>query len=504
MKIATIEQMKAIDKSTINHFGVASLALMENAGRALAEYAATQTGSRFVIICGKGNNGGDGSVAARHLHNYGGDVTLMLLAKPTELSGDELINFKAAEKNGVKIIIGLDNNIINGCDIIIDALLGIGAKGAPLGNVKNAIEAINNADKIVVSADVPSGINANTGAVEGVCVRASATVTFGLGKPGLFLYPGTEYAGEIIVQDISLAKRAIENENITTFVTKHAIIPKRIENSHKGTYGKVLAVCGCKNYTGAAYLSALAALKAGCGVVTLGIPNCIYGVLAQKLTEVVFLPLEDENGTISQSCIPDLQRAIHRHDVIICGCGLGSSSGVKKAITHIIKTSKVPVVLDADGINAIADDINVLKEKKCELVVTPHLGEMSRLTGFDISSIQNNAVTVAKDFAREYNVIVAQKGANSIVVLPNGELYINTNGNSGMATAGSGDVLTGIIGAFSAQGLPLSQAVISGVFIHGMCGDFAAKQIGKYGMLASDILKSIPHILKEMSNTNEK
>lgn len=496
--------MKEIDRSTINDYGVPSAVLMENAGRAVAKYAVSFNKSNFCVICGKGNNGGDGVVAARHLHNMGMNVTLMLIGSPKDLSGDALVNFISAKKIGVNIKIGLDENVLSDCDIIIDALLGIGINGAPRGETENAIKAINRSGKFVISADLPSGVNADSGAVLGECVFANVTVTFGLFKPGLVLYPGAEYAGKVILKEISLAKPAIEKQNITTFITDCAILPKRTENSHKGTFGKVFAVCGSKSYTGAAYLSSLAALKSGCGMVTLGVPDCISNIMAHKLTEVIILSFISEKGLLNAECVEALEAEAKKSNAIICGCGLGRSAELEKVVAHIIKTADAPLVLDADGINAISGSKELLKEKRCEMIVTPHIGEMSRLTGISPLEIQNNTVEVAKNFAREYNVITVLKCANSIVALPNGEIHINIKGNSGMATAGSGDVLAGIIASFAAQGLSPSQAAISGVYIHALSGDYAAKRLGRHGMLAGDILNSIPFVLKEALTQERK
>ncbi|MCK9479908.1 MAG: NAD(P)H-hydrate dehydratase [Firmicutes bacterium] len=502
MRIATAAQMKKIDELTINDYGIPGIALMENAGRAVAEHSATH-GKSFCVVCGKGNNGGDGFVAARHLHNSGATVTILLMCDPEELSGNAFINFSAAKKIGIKIKNGFDEADLAGCDVVIDALLGIGAVGAPRGKVKSAIDAINRSGKYVISVDIPSGMNPDSGVVEGGCVRANSTLTFGLFKWGLLLYPAAEYAGEVTLCNISFAEPAIQRQNITAFVTENACLTKRFKNSHKGTYGKVFAICGSINYTGAAYLSSLAALKSGCGVVTLGAADCISDIMACKLNEAIIIPLKSSNGMLSYGCIDALGKELKKADAILCGCGLGRSDDLEKIVSHIIETSQAPLILDADGINAIADNKSILKRKKCKLAITPHIGEMSRLTGISPLEIQNNAVAVAKNFACEYNVITVLKGANSIVALPNGDIHLNTGGNSGMATAGSGDVLAGIIASFAAQGLALSQAAISGVYIHALSGDCAAEQFGQHGMLASDILNSIPFTLKKIGDTHD-
>lgn len=500
MKAANIRQMQSIDRISIDEYGILGTVLMENAGRAVAEHAAALGAESYAVLCGKGNNGGDGSVAARHLFNMGKKVTLMLIGKPDELSNDAKNNFQTAQKIGISTVIGLNKKILKESDIIIDALLGIGAKGAPAGEIKKAISAINDSKKTVIAVDVPSGINADSGAVEGECVHADLTVTFGLLKIGLVCYPAAQYAGKVKVCDISFAPQAVLRQNIEVFTVDCAVIPKRERLSHKGTFGKVLAICGSAEYTGAAYLSATAALKSGCGLVTLGVPQSISGIMAQKLTEVITMPLGDINGKLSAGCIPLIADAIKECSSIICGCGLGQSDDITEAVMHIISESKKPIVLDADGINAIAGHKDILKKKNCDIIITPHIGEMSRLTGRKTEYIMNNFMPVAKDFAREYNVITVLKGANTVIALPDGKIYINTKGNSGMATAGSGDVLAGIIGSFVAQGLPPWQAAVSGVYIHSSAGDMAAKKLGEHGMIAGDILDNIPYVIREEVN----
>lgn len=498
MRAANTGQMREIERMTINEYGISGTVLMENAGRAVAECAASYNAERYTVVCGKGNNGGDGCVAARHLYNMGKQVTIMMIGRPEELSGDARLNYEIAKKIGIDIEEGLKEDTLKNSDVIIDALIGIGIKGAPRGEIKEAIISINRSGKKVVAIDVPSGVNTDTGAVEGECVRADDTVTFGVHRLGLACCPGAQYAGRVHVRDISFARQAIDRQGIDVFITEKADIPKRRPDSHKGTYGRVFALCGSTGYTGAAYLSALAALKTGCGLVTLGVPAGIYGILAQKLTEVITLPLNDHNGKLSADCLPCVDGAVMGADAVICGCGLGRSADIERVVGHIIQNSRAPVVLDADGINAIASRKDILKAKKCDVIITPHMGEMSRLTGIDVCDIQNNAPVVAKAFALEYNVITVLKGSNSIVAFPNGRLHINTNGNSGMATAGSGDVLAGIIASLAAQGLTPEQAAVNGVFLHAEAGDLAAERLGQHGMVAGDILNSIPYVLKEV------
>ena len=501
MKAASVSQMRAIDNSTINKYGIAGSVLMENAGVCVINEVLENTSSNsFVVLCGKGNNGGDGSVVARHLYNKGKKVVLVLVANEENLSGDAKTNFNIARKIGVPIEIGLTDNAkmaISSCEVIIDALLGIGTTSNPREKVAQAIEIINNANKIVFAVDVPSGINSDTGEVYNPCVKANFTITFGLYKIGLACYPAREYAGRVKVCDISFAQKAIDDENINVNIIEEAQLPPRTQNTHKGSFGRVFALAGSIGFTGAAYLTVTAAMRTGCGLATLGIPYSLNSILEQKLTEVMTLPLADNDGVLSKDALCGIKRAMIGSDVIICGCGLGNNEDIYEIVAELIKTSQIPIVLDADGINALKGHTDILKGKNCEIVITPHIGEMARITGLSIEQVKSNTLQVAQSFATEYNIVTVLKSAHTIVALPNGEAYINIYGNSGMATAGSGDVLAGIIGSLIAQGVPPIRAATNGVYIHSRAGDIAAQKLGEHSLLATDILDNISNVGRE-------
>jgi len=489
--------MQNIDKMSIEHFGIPSVVLMENAGSAFCDELLKRTNAKnFAVLCGKGNNGGDGSVVARHLFNKGKDVMLIILKD--NLSGDALINFNIAKSIGVPIEIGITDTAkeyIKNCDVIVDALLGIGVKSEPYGDIKTAITLINGANKPVFSVDMPSGISADTGEIFGECVQADVTVTFGLYKIGLACYPARAMAGEVVVRDISFAPGAIESQNIKVNITDCIKLEKRMQDTHKGSFGKAFVLAGSAGFTGAAYLSSTAALKTGCGTVTLGIPKSLNPIMEQKLTEVMTLPLADNKGVLCAEALPEIDVAIKKSDVIICGCGLSNNSDISEIIAYILKNAKVPVVLDADGINALKGNLNLLKNANA--VLTPHIGEMARLIDKDIQYVKNNTLTVAQSFAAEYNVVMVLKNAHTIIALPDGNTYINIFGNAGMATAGSGDVLTGIIGGLIGEGLPPSTAAVYGVHIHAKCGDAAAQEVGQRALTATDILNNITNLEKK-------
>ena len=497
MLLANAEQAKRIDEITIEEYGVPGIALMENAGAAVARRALELSGTKYAVVCGKGNNGGDGFVAARHLFSRGARVVVVLYADEELLSGDAAVNFDALKKLGVPVVDDLPSD----ANVIIDAVLGIGAKGAPDGEAERAIDAINNAVGTVLSIDVPSGLDCSNGNAEGRCVQADVTVTFGVNKIGLAVYPGAQYAGRVIVEEISFAPQSVERQNITVRTIDEVRLPRRAQNGHKGSFGQVLALCGSEEYTGAAYLASTTALKSGCGLVRLGTPRTAHLALAQKLTEVIVMPLDDRDGKLSAEVADEIVKAMSGADAIICGCGLGQSDDIIEIVKSVIENADCPLVLDADGINALAADLSVLKgERRGDIVITPHLGEMSRLIGAPISEIQKDVVGVAKSFACEYNVVTVLKSAATAVALPNGEVYVNTGGNSGMATAGSGDVLAGLIGGFIAQGVTPSEAAVAGVYIHSLAGRKAAAMMGEHGMLASDILNEIPFAIKDIYN----
>ncbi len=496
MKAANVAQMRAIEERTITEYGIPGLVLMENAGGAVAVAAVAAGGDSFTVVCGRGNNGGDGFVAARRLFAMGKSVGVVLVADEEALSGYALVNYDILKKLGVRIDKWSDGGVMLGADVVIDALLGIGAKGAPRGDVGEAVRLINASGKTVVSVDVPSGVNADTGAADGDCVRADVTVTFGLNKIGLVCCPGAEYAGRVSVCDISFAPQAIEAQDISVNIVNKINLPKRSRSTHKGSFGRVFALCGSQGFAGAAALSSQAALRTGCGLVTLGIPFSLSDVMAAKLTEVITLPLAEREGRLSSECIPIIDRTVAQSDAVVCGCGLGKSGDVTEVVSHLVRTSDIPVVLDADGINALVGHKDILRHTAAETVVTPHLGEMARLLGTTVREVQNDVVGVAKAFAAEYNVVTVLKSASTVVALPDGAAYINTAGNSGMATAGSGDVLSGVIASLIAQGLPPAEAAVSGVLIHARAGDFACAKLGEHGMLAGDILSSVPDVMR--------
>ena len=401
--------------------------------------------------------------------------------------------------------------IINSFDLIIDAIFGTGIKGQVTGIAKDIIQFINEASKYVVSIDIPSGIDADTGQICGICVKANETITFGLPKVGTVLHPGKDYTGKLSIVDISIPESIINDENIKlNMIDREQIIdliPERKENSHKGDYGKVFIVAGSIGMTGAAVLASEAAIKSGTGLVTTACPAIINDILEVKMTEVMTYPLMDNGtGTLQEECVEQIIDRMNKSDVMLFGPGLSLNGDILKILDVIISKSDIPLILDADGINALSMNINILNKLKCPMVITPHPGEMSRLTGLTVSELEKKRIETASTFSKKWNIIVVLKGSATVIACPEGDAYINTTGNPGMATAGSGDVLAGIIASLMGQGLNEKNAAVLGVFIHGLAGDKAQKTKGMHGLVASDIINEIPQALDELyrGKTNVK
>jgi len=512
MKILTQQEMRKLEKIAIDDYQMTSRLLMENAGRSIFDYirSLNQNFSKVIILSGLGNNGGDGFVLARQLYNKDIPFELFIIGDAEKIKGDALLNLNILKKLDVDINMIEDKykirsleQIIDKNDLIIDAILGIGINGPVRELASEVIEVINSSHNMVISIDLPSGVSSDAATIENIAVKADATVTLGLPKFGNILFPGANYNGNVVVGDVGIsAKIADAIESRTFIITRKLIkeyIPKRIADSHKGTYGKASVIAGSRGLSGAAILTCLAALNSGVGIIELFIPESIDLIISTKVVEIITKPLkETPNGLLDLSSISSVVKGIEESDVVAIGPGCGNSNELFELVKQVINTSNSPVVIDADGLNALAKNIEVLKDNKSQIVLTPHLGEMSRLINQPIEEIKRNKINIVKEFSKEYDVILVLKGARTIIGLPSGEIYININGNSGMSTAGSGDILTGLIGSLIAQGVEPDKAALLGVFIHGYSGDLVAEEKGEYGMLAEDIVKSIGQVFKEL------
>ncbi len=522
MKLVTSSQMRNIDKKTIEGIGISGLELMEKAGKGVALAAKEMLGDvknkKVLIFCGRGNNGGDGFVVGRYLSEWGAEVEFYLTADRGEVRGDAKTNLEKAGKMGLPITEVLEKEEVPSkieADLIVDALFGTGFTGEIAGYLRDIVELISSSCAPVLSVDIVSGLHADTGQFTGLCIKAQRTVTMALPKIGHFFFPGKGVSGQVSVVDIGVPPHVVEEENINlnliTEVEVKAMLPRRPGDAYKGTCGRVILIAGSTGMTGAASLASLSSLRAGAGMAILGIPQTLNPILETKLTEVMTKPLPDvrKKGALALRGLGEIRELLKWGDCCAIGPGLGQHFETIELVRRLISKINMPTVIDADGLNAIAKDTSILKECQAPLILTPHIGELSRLNGMPTSEIARDRITCASDFAKEYNCILVFKGAPTIISEPSGQTYVNPTGNAGMATAGSGDVLTGIIVGLLAQMLILRKAknpadeiqkimidsACAGVYIHGLTGDLAKQEKGEMGMIAGDMMEKIPDTL---------
>lgn len=515
MKAALAAQMRRIDQLAGEYYGLPSVVLMENAGAQVAAVIKTALGGRVAekkvcIFAGKGNNGGDGFVAARHLLGGGAKVRVFIIGAKGEITGDAATNLTVLERMGADCLAVANERdwdkitlAVTFADCLVDALVGTGFRGLLQGDMARAVQAINAADCPVVAVDVPSGVHADTGQVQGVAVRADHTVTFGLPKPGLFLYPGAAHTGQLHLADIGLPPALLEDGSIQQQSIDAALVrsllPKRPPDAHKGTNGRVLVMAGAPGYTGAAALAAEGALRAGAGLVTLVVAAGLYPIMAAKLTEVITRPVpEEKSGVLGRGAVPAVLDLAARHDVLALGPGLGRERETQAAVLDIVREAPCPLVIDADGLNALVGHTDILPQARAVPVLTPHPGEMARLLGMTAAQVNADRLGVARQAAATWGSIVVLKGAGTVVAYPDGEAFINTCGGPVLATAGTGDVLTGMIAALIGQGLSSHAAAVAGVYLHGLAGDMAGHASGGVGVGARDVARTVPLAIKAL------
>jgi NAD(P)H-hydrate epimerase len=504
MRVATAREMRDIDKAAIRGFGIGSPILMERAGLSVAsKIAELYPKKKIIALCGSGNNGGDGIAAARNLHNMGFRAAILMLADKKALSPGCAAQYEIAKRCGVPIGFrkSLSEKDIHGA-VVIDAVFGIGLARPVKGSIAAVFDLINKSQTPVVSVDISSGISSDTGEVMGEAIKAACTITFGLPKRGHFLYPGAEYTGRLFIEDIGFPSQLLVSERIKSSLIGEdimSLIPQRQRYSHKGDYGHVLIIAGSRGKTGAALMAAKACLRSGAGLVTLGVPGSLMDIFQGRVVEEMTLPLPDDGkGMLSAKAVPDiLNFAASKADIIAIGPGIGVSQDTEKIISELILKSPLPLVIDADGINSLNNAKKVLKGAKSPVVLTPHPGEMARLLKNSAGDIEKNRVETAISFAKDTGSYLVLKGAPAIVASPEGRAFINTTGNPGMATAGSGDVLTGIISSLLGQGLNPLNASTLGVYLHGRAGDMAAEDKGEHCLIASDIIAFLPDAFRQ-------
>lgn len=504
MKVSTVNELRSLDREAINTFSIPEDTLMENAGLSVYFTILKEFGvedRKFSIFCGAGNNGGDGLVVARKLHSSGGRVRVFL-------SGDES-KFKGAAKRNLQILSKLPIEIrkidsiqdvksaVDDSDAIIDAILGTGLTRDISGLCKDVIQMINESHKTVFSIDIPSGINGDTGAIKGAAVKADYTVTFGLPKIGNILYPGYEHCGKLYVSHISFPPILYSSDSIKIEISSLSELPERDRTAHKGDFAEVLFIAGASAYFGAPYFSSLSFLKAGGGYSRLATPLSLSPFLASKGSEIVFVPqTETPSGSISLENKNRLLELAENMDMVVIGPGLSLNKETQQLVRELIPLISKPLLIDGDGLTAISNDMQLIKTRKAETILTPHMGEMSRIAGMKTEEIKENKIGILQQMARELNATIVLKGAHSLIGYPDETVSINMSGNSGMATAGSGDVLTGTIAGMFGLGLSLRNAVRMGVFIHGLSGDLAATNKGEDGITAQDIMDYLPISIK--------
>lgn len=488
------KQMKMCEKNTIQHFGVPSLVLMERAALGVTEEIErhTQPGSKVLLVCGTGNNGGDGLAVGRLLRQKGYEITLVIPGDWSKVSVETAKQMEICRAYEMEMRKEIPQEKF---DVVVDALFGIGLSRELQGSYFEIVKQMNELNAWKVAVDISSGIHADTGAVMGIAFHADMTVTFAFQKLGMLLYPGAAYSGEVKVKDIGITAESFLEEKPVNYEMEQEDfekVPKRCDYSNKGTYGKVLVVAGHKNMAGAAFLSGKAAYATGAGLVKIYTEEANRTIIQQLLPEAILDTYETE-----QKQEEVLKKNIEWANVIVAGPGIGTGKTAEETIRIVLETAEVPVILDADGLNIVARHKEWLKEAKQRIIVTPHLGEMARLTEKSIFDIQKQLLQVACEFAEEYNVICVLKDARTITALPEGTAFINTSGNNGMSTAGAGDVLTGVIAGLIAQKMEPIQAAPFGVYLHGAGADWIGEQTGTYGMMAQDIIEGVRQVMKE-------
>jgi NAD(P)H-hydrate epimerase len=514
MKVVIAKEMQNIDRKAIEEYGLPGIVLMENAGNGVVSSLLKRfpdiQNKKVGVFAGKGNNGGDGLAITRLLTDKGIATVVYLLSKKDMLKGDAKTNLEKAEEMGVKIfeITSLDDfkavkdNILKN-DIFIDAIFGTGLNSGVKGYYADVIRFINSSGKFILSIDIPSGLSSDTGEIIGEHIKAGMTVSLCLPKIGEIMYPAAEYAGDLEVVDIGIPESIINKEDIKINLIEERYIvkmlPKRRPDTHKGTYGHLVVIAGSRGKGGAAALSSLSALRAGAGLVTLALPECLNVSFEAAIPEVMTLPLPDtDEGTINESAFDMLIEFLEGKSAVLIGPGITTNHSTSSLIKNLIKKLSCPMLIDADGLNIVADEIKLLKGKKSPVIVTPHPGEMAKLLNTTSKKVQGDRIGAGRRLATKYGIYVILKGARTIIATPDGDVYINPTGNPGMATAGTGDVLSGIIAGFLCQGLSAKDSSILGVYLHGMAGDISASNLSQTALIASDLIRALPEVIKRI------
>ena len=501
MKLADAKKLMEADKEAVD-FGITEYKLMERAAKKVAEAAAELAGPTnhsCAVFCGAGNNGGDGMGAAIEMRNKGFLVRVYLLGDSVNMSAESHEMMEQLERIGVRIE-GLNASspntvdFIKSCGVIIDALFGTGLSREIMDMNLVAVRLINSSSAPVVSVDIASGVEADTGRILGEAVKADVTVTFTLAKVGHFVSPGSTKRGRLIVEDIGLPRKLVNQaaSKYNAMTLSEMFIPERNQDTAKWDYGRVLVVAGSVGCTGAPIMASRAAVRTGAGLVFLAVPDDVYDICAVKSDEVMVTPFPSRDGCFSTKAIDKIKEKLVGCNVCLLGPGLGRRGDTTALVHELVHTCKVPLIIDADGINAVSVNIDVLKEATCPVIITPHEREFIRMGG----DLSEGRLKGAIKFAQQYNCAVLLKGSGTITALPNGAAFVNTTGNAGMAKGGSGDVLAGMVAALIGQKYPPAQAAVYGAFLHGLAGDLCANELTEYAMTPMDMLNYVPQAFK--------
>ena len=536
-KVVTTEEMRCFERET-DASGLSYATMMENAGRAVAQTIEGRTdvaNKRVLVLAGPGNNGGDGLVAARHLHDAGAQATLYLWKRRTE--DDE--NFRLTQERAIPLVraeeddgLGRLRDLVSQADVIVDAFLGTGIERPIEGLLKKILEVVaeeverrrtTGYPPLVVAVDVPTGLNCDSGALDPAALPADLTVTFAFPKRGQYLFPGAEAVGELIVADIGIAPSLAEEVpvEVATTAMVRALLPRRPLGAHKGTFGKAMVVAGSVNYTGAAYLASAAATRVGAGLVTLALARSLHPILASKLTEVTFLVLPEDLGVVAPAGVKLLIEKLPDYDALLLGPGLTREEPAVKFVHRLLRvearktkprigfvageeemaaeeTALPPLIIDADGLNALAQAAEWWEHLRGPAILTPHPGEMARLTGSTVAEVEADRMGVAQSMAQKWGQVVILKGAYTLVAAPDGRVVINPFANPGLASGGTGDVLAGAVVGLLAQGLAPFEAALVGATLHGLAGEMARQELGDAGMVAGDLLPRLPLAIRRL------
>jgi hydroxyethylthiazole kinase-like uncharacterized protein yjeF len=515
MRLVRSSEMKEMDRLTIQDLGVPGVVLMENAARGAAriflEHFVPPGNSRVVIVCGRGNNGGDGYVMARYLHQAGLQVTVMVLSELQKISGDALINLEIVRRMGLEIMEvpsekewAKCQKVISSCDFVIDGILGTGLNSGVEGFYGRVIRKINTLNKPVTAIDIPSGLNADTGQIMGAAIKAALTVTFGFPKLGQLIFPGADLVGRLTRIDIGIpeevSRRVPARYRVIEPQDFRELLHDKREDIHKGSRGHLLILAGSTGKTGAATLAALGALRAGAGLVTLGIPRSLNPILENKLTEAMTCPLpETEDGSLSLEAAEEIRDLLEGKTALAIGPGLSTHKETSALVRHVLATCPLPMVVDADALNALSAHHEVLTSCKGRAILTPHPGEMGRLAGLKNADVQADRVGVAEAFVKRHGCFLVLKGARTLIADPDGRIHINPTGNAALSSGGTGDVLTGLMGGFLARGWPADKAAIVGAYSHGLAADRLAEEMGQAGILAGELLGVLPALMASLA-----